>query len=47
MCGDADFIKNKVRGKSGPLFCFDVHDDVRLKGDHRIARDEVRSVVCL
>jgi hypothetical protein len=24
-----EFIVNKVRGKSGPLFNFDVHDDIR------------------
>ncbi|KAF9075143.1 XAP5, circadian clock regulator-domain-containing protein [Rhodocollybia butyracea] len=28
-----DFIINKSRGKSGPLFNFDVHDDVRLLAD--------------
>ncbi|CAI2170757.1 6776_t:CDS:2 [Funneliformis geosporum] len=28
-----DFIINKARGKSGPLFSFDVHDDVRLTHD--------------
>ncbi len=33
-------IKNKARGKSGPLFHFDVHDDVRLQGDARIEKDE-------
>jgi len=27
-----DFIVTKARGKSGPLFSFDVHDDVRLGG---------------
>ena len=27
-----DFIVNKARGKSGPLFHFDVHDDVRIMG---------------
>jgi len=35
-----DFIINKVRGKSGPLFHFDVHDDVRLLADARVERDE-------
>lgn len=32
-----DLIINKVRGKSGPLFQFDVQDDVRLEGDARRA----------
>ena len=27
-----DLIVNKARGKSGPLFHFDVHDDVRIMG---------------
>ena len=31
----------QARGKSGPLFHFDVHDDVRMTGDHRIEKDEV------
>ncbi|CAM9158710.1 unnamed protein product [Chrysoparadoxa australica] len=35
-----DLIVTKARGKSGPLFHFDVHDDVRLLGDHRIEKDE-------
>lgn len=30
----------KARGKSGPLFHFDVHDDVRLVNDVRIEKDE-------
>lgn len=34
---------NKARGKSGPLFNFDVHDDVRLVADATIEKDEVRS----
>jgi hypothetical protein len=38
-----DFIVNKARGKSGPLFNFDVHDDVRLVADATIEKDEVRS----
>lgn len=33
-------IKDKARGKSGPLFHFDVHDDVRLQNDVRIEKDE-------
>ena len=36
-----DFIINKARGKSGPLFSFDVHDDVRLVGDATMEKDEV------
>ena len=36
-----DFIINKARGKSGPLFSFDVHDDVRLIGDASVEKDEV------
>ncbi|KAJ3024118.1 hypothetical protein HKX48_006474 [Thoreauomyces humboldtii] len=35
-----DFIINKTRGKSGPLFAFDVHDDVRLVNDASIETEE-------
>eukprot|EP00123_Amoebidium_parasiticum_P019493 comp26044_c0_seq1/m.47072 comp26044_c0_seq1/g.47072 ORF comp26044_c0_seq1/g.47072 comp26044_c0_seq1/m.47072 type:complete len:336 (-) comp26044_c0_seq1:15-1022(-) len=35
-----DFILNKARGKSGPLFKFDVHDDVRLLSDATVEKDE-------
>lgn len=35
-----DLIITKARGKSGPLFHFDVHDDVRLLGDARVEKDE-------
>lgn len=35
-----DLIVSKARGKSGPLFHFDVHDDVRLASDARIEKDE-------
>jgi len=35
-----DFIINKARGKSGPLFNFDVHDDVRLLADATKEKDE-------
>ena len=35
-----DLIVTKARGKSGPLFCFDVHDDVRLVNDARVEKDE-------
>lgn len=39
-----DFIVNKYRGKSGPMFSFDVHDDVRLIHDASVEKDEVRSL---
>ncbi|XP_040839908.1 protein FAM50B-like [Ochotona curzoniae] len=35
-----DFIVSKARGKSGPLFNFDVHDDVRLLSDASMEKDE-------
>ncbi|CAD6935274.1 unnamed protein product [Tilletia controversa] len=35
-----DFIVNKSRGKSGPLFNFDVHDDVRMLADATVEKDE-------
>lgn len=35
-----DLIVTKARGKSGPLFHFDVHDDVRVVNDARIEKDE-------
>ncbi|KAG0235947.1 hypothetical protein BGW42_004402 [Actinomortierella wolfii] len=35
-----DFIINKARGKSGPLFSFDVHEDIRLTNDATIEKDE-------
>jgi protein FAM50 len=36
-----DLIATKARGKSGPLFHFDVHDDVRVGAiDARIEKDE-------
>eukprot|EP01071_Lankesteria_metandrocarpae_P011504 Lankesteria_metandrocarpae@DN544_c0_g1_i1.p1 len=35
-----DLIKNKAKGKSGPLFHFDVHDDVRMLNDARVEKDE-------
>lgn len=35
-----DFIVSKARGKSGPLFNFDVHDDVRLLADATVEKDE-------
>uniref|UniRef100_A0A672I477 FAM50A/XAP5 C-terminal domain-containing protein n=1 Tax=Salarias fasciatus TaxID=181472 RepID=A0A672I477_SALFA len=36
-----DFIVTKARGKSGPLFSFDVHDDIRLVNDATVEKDEV------
>lgn len=38
-----DLIKNKARGKSGPLFKFDVKDDVRELNDVRIEKDETHA----
>mmetsp|Transcript_17765 Transcript_17765/g.30620 ORF Transcript_17765/g.30620 Transcript_17765/m.30620 type:complete len:345 (+) Transcript_17765:64-1098(+) len=35
-----DLIVSKARGKSGPLFHFDVHEDVRTMADARIEKDE-------
>lgn len=36
-----DLIATRARGKSGPLFNFDVHDDVRLGAvDARVEKDE-------
>lgn len=35
-----DLIITRARGKSGPLFHFDVHDDVRLVQDIRVEKDE-------
>lgn len=35
-----DLIVSQARGKSGPLFHFDVHEDVRLRADARIEKDE-------
>lgn len=35
-----DFIVTKARGKSGPLFQFDVHDDIRMISDDTIEKEE-------
>ena len=36
-----ELIVKRARGKSGPLFHFDVHDDVRVGAiDHRVEKDE-------
>ncbi|EDQ85791.1 uncharacterized protein MONBRDRAFT_28793 [Monosiga brevicollis MX1] len=43
-----DLIVSKARGKSGPLFHFDVHDDVRLQSDVRVEKEESHAgKVCL
>ncbi len=38
-----ELIVSKARGKSGPLFHFDVHDDVRRSGDARVEKDEAHA----
>jgi len=35
-----DFIVTKARGKSGPLFNFDVKDDIRIKSDAAVEKNE-------
>ncbi|KAJ1987920.1 hypothetical protein H4R33_002648 [Dimargaris cristalligena] len=35
-----DFIVNKFRGKSGPLFNFDVREDIRIQHDASVEKDE-------
>eukprot|EP01031_Cornospumella_fuschlensis_P027418 gene27418-33117_t len=35
-----DLIITQARGKSGPLFHFDVHEDVRIVNDARVEKDE-------
>jgi len=35
-----ELIKDRARGKSGPLFNFDVHEDIRMRNDVRIEKDE-------
>mmetsp|Transcript_41330 Transcript_41330/g.62457 ORF Transcript_41330/g.62457 Transcript_41330/m.62457 type:complete len:352 (-) Transcript_41330:72-1127(-) len=35
-----NLIQSKARGKSGPLFHFDVHDDIRINSDVRVEKDE-------
>lgn len=35
-----DLIISKARGKSGPLFHFDVYDDVRLEHNASIEKEE-------
>jgi protein FAM50 len=38
-----DLIVSKARGKSGPLFSFDVRDDIRLRADARIEKEETHA----
>lgn len=38
-----EFIVTKARGKSGPLFSFDVHEDVRMIGDATVETDETHA----
>lgn len=35
-----DLIRKRAKGKSGPLFDFGVHEDVRMHSDHRIQNSE-------
>lgn len=35
-----EFIVTKARGKSGPLFQFDVHDDIRMISDATVEKEE-------
>ncbi|KFH06596.1 putative protein fam50a [Toxoplasma gondii VAND] len=35
-----DLIKTKARGKSGPLFNFSVHEDVRMTNDSRVEKED-------
>lgn len=38
-----DFIVTKARGKSGPLFSFDVRDDIRLVHDATVEKEETHA----
>uniref|UniRef100_A0A0A9XJH9 Protein FAM50 homolog n=1 Tax=Lygus hesperus TaxID=30085 RepID=A0A0A9XJH9_LYGHE len=35
-----DLLITRARGRTGPLFHFDVHDDLRVEADHRVEKDE-------
>ena len=35
-----DLIVTKARGKSGPLFIFDCHDDIRITNDATVEKEE-------
>ena len=34
------YFSFQARGKSGPLFSFDVHDDIRMVSDATVEKDE-------
>ena len=38
-----ELIAMRARGKSGPLFSFDVHADVRLVSDASLEKDETHA----
>jgi hypothetical protein len=38
-----ELIVNKARGKSGPLFSFDVHEDIRIVNDASKEKDETHA----
>ena len=43
-----DFIVTKARGKSGPLFTFDAHEDIRIVNDAKVEKEESHAgKVCL
>ena len=42
-----DLIVTKARGKSGPLFHFDVHEDIRMMADAKKEKDEVIIIILL
>jgi len=35
-----DFIVTKARGKSGPLFMFDIHEDIRMMSDASVEKED-------
>ncbi|GJD11950.1 Protein FAM50 [Galdieria sulphuraria] len=35
-----DLISMKARGKNGSLFCFDVHEDIRIRNDASVEKDD-------
>lgn len=38
-----DLIVTKARGKSGPLFKFDCHDDIRIQNDASVEKEETHA----
>lgn len=40
MIFKSDNLFSKARGKSGPLFHFDVRDDIRLVSDASVEKEE-------